>query len=361
MSNVKSIYIHIPFCNQICTYCDFCKLYYNKKWINKYLEALKQEVRLSYKNEKISTVYIGGGTPSSLTIEELTKLFCITNNILLEEDYEFTIECNIEDITEEKLILFKKNKVNRLSIGVQSFNKKILNYLGRNYDESIILKKINLAKKYFKNINIDLIYAIKNQTLDDLNMEIEKFLSINVPHISCYSLIIENNTILKNNKEEYINDELDRKMYDLICNKLGKKYNHYEISNFSINGYESKHNLCYWNNLEYYGFGLSASGYINDIRYTNTKNLSKYLKCDFDKDKEILNKQDKMQYELIVGFRKIDGINKLDFYNKYNMNLKDLYNIKDLISKNILLENKYFIYINPKYIYTSNDILVNFI
>lgn len=361
MSKIKNIYIHIPFCTNICTYCDFCKVYHNEKWVNNYLESLKYEININYKNEKVETIYIGGGTPSALSILELKKLFEITNSINLEEYYEFTIECNIEDITEEKLKLFKENKVNRLSIGVQSFNNKFLKYLGRNYNSNVIEDKINLSKKYFKNINIDLIYALKNQTIDDVNKDLDKFIKLDIPHISCYSLILEENTILNNNKEDYIDDDLDRKMYDLICNKLNKKYNHYEISNFSKPGFESKHNLCYWDNNEYYGFGLGAAGYINNVRYINTKNITKYIDKNYDKNEEILAEEDKMKYELILGFRKIKGINKDEFYYKYNKKLKDMYNINYLIKKGILSESKYNIYINKNYIYISNDILVNFV
>ncbi len=358
---VKSVYIHIPFCKNICTYCDFCKMYYNENWIDKYLESLDNEIKENYKNEKISTLYLGGGTPSCLQVIYLKKLFKIIDKINLDNNYEFTIECNIEDITEEKLKLFSLNKVNRLSIGIQSFNNKILKYLGRNYNSDIIDKKIKLAKKYFDNINIDLIYAVKNQTIKDLKDDIDRFLKLDISHISCYSLMIENNTILFNNNEKYIDEDLDRNMYDLICGKLKEKYNHYEISNFAKKGYESKHNLSYWNNNEYYGFGLSASGYINNIRYTNTKNLSKYILNIYDRNIEKVSKEDKMKYEIILGFRKLDGINKKDFYKKYNKRLEDDKIIKDFINKGILFCDDKRVYINEEYIYVSNQILTNFV
>lgn len=361
MSKVKNIYIHIPFCKNICTYCDFCKVYYNKKWIKRYLDVLDNEIKSIYKNDIVDTIYIGGGTPSSLNIEELEKLFLITKNIKLNTKYEFTIECNIEDITVEKLILFKKNNVNRISIGVQSFNDKILKYLGRTYNKKLIKEKINLAKKYFDNINIDLIYAVNNETIEDLKYDLDEFLKLDLPHISCYSLIIEKNTILYINNEKYIDDELDSLMYNEIRKKLSKKYNHYEISNFAKKGFESVHNLCYWNNDTYYGFGLSAASYIGNIRYINTKNLTLYLNGNIKKEKEILNKSDKIKYELILGFRKIHGINKNEFYNKYKINIKDIDNVKELLDKKLLIEDKDNIYINYDYIYVSNEILINFI
>lgn len=361
MSNIKSAYIHIPFCKSICSYCDFSKMYYNSNFVNSYLNALSNEIKEDYKGEMLDTIYIGGGTPSALSIDELKHLFLITNTLNLSDNYEFTIECNIEDITKEKLELFKNNKVNRISIGVQSFNNKILKYLNRKYDSEIILKKINLAKKYFDNINIDLIYAVNNETIDDLKKDLKKFLSIDIPHISCYSLIIEKNTILYNKNEEYISEDLDRLMYDTIEKTLSSNYCHYEISNYAKKGFESKHNLCYWNNKEYYGFGLSAASFIENKRINNTRNLKKYIEFNRDKEEEILTKEDKIRYELILGFRKIEGINKKEFYNKYNIDIHDLYNINELLKKGYLNEDDKYIFIPKEYIYVSNDILINFI
>lgn len=361
MSNIKSAYIHIPFCKSICSYCDFSKMYYNSNFVNSYLNALSNEIKKDYKGEILDTIYIGGGTPSTLNIDELKRLFLITNTLNLSDNYEFTIECNIEDVNKEKLELFKNNKVNRISIGVQSFNNKILKYLNRKYDSEIILKKINLAKKYFDNINIDLIYAVNNETIDDLKKDLKMFLSIDIPHISCYSLIIEKNTILYNKNEKYISEDLDRLMYDTIEKTLSSNYCHYEISNYAKKGFESKHNLCYWNNKEYYGFGLSAASYIENKRINNTRNLKKYIEFNRDKEEEILTKEDKIRYELILGFRKIKGINKKNFYNKYNIDIHDLYNINELLKKGYLNEDDEYIFIPKEYIYVSNDILINFI
>ena len=356
---IKSVYIHIPFCNNICSYCDFCKFYYNKNWIDKYLDSLEYEIKENYEGEIINTLYIGGGTPSSLSLDELIKLFNITNIFNLNKEYEFTIEFNIEDITEEKLELCKNNKVNRISIGVESFNKDNLKFLERNTNVNIE-EKINIVKKYFDNINIDLIYALPNQNLLDLEKDIDEFLKLNIPHISCYSLILEEHTKLHNKKIKPISEELDYEMYKLINKKLSD-YNHYEISNYSKDGYESKHNLVYWNNEEYYGFGVGASGYINNIRYNNSKNINNYLNKVYKKEEEKLNIEDKISYELILGFRKIDGINIDTFKDKYNKNIIDLYNIKELLNKNMLIIKDNNIFINEKYLYLSNEILVNFV
>ena len=358
---VKSAYIHIPFCNNICSYCDFCKLLYNKNFVKKYLDALEKEIINNYKNEILDTIYVGGGTPSSLSVSELNKLFSIIKIFKLSKEYEFTFEVNIEDITEEKLEILKENKVNRLSIGIESFNDKYLKYLGRNYTSDIINEKVELAKKYFDNINVDLMYALKNESLDDLEEDIDKILKLDIKHISCYSLIIEKNTKLYIDNTKYISDDLDSDMYDLIDKKLENKYHRYEVSNYSITSYESRHNLTYWKNNEYYGFGLGAAGYIDNIRYTNTRNLSKYISGSYEGQEEVLTKEDKIKYEFILGLRLTSGINKDNFNKKYGININEIEIIKELINKGLLIDDKINIYVPKKYFYVLNDILVNFV
>ena len=359
---VSSIYIHIPFCSNICSYCAFTKLYYNSNLVKSYLKALKKEIIDNYKGEVIKTLYIGGGTPSSLTILELKELFNILKIIKKDKNIEFTFEVNPENIDKEKLLLLKENGVNRISMGVESTNNKFLKYLNRNHDFNLVKDKIKLMKELeFNNINVDLIYALPNETLKDLKKDLDNILSLNINHISTYSLMIEPHTILYINKEKNIDEELDFKMYNLICKTLKEHgYNHYEISNFSKLGYESKHNLVYWNNEHYYGFGLSSSGYINNTRYTNTNILNNYLN-KLERIEEKLTKKDIIQYELILGFRKINGINKNKFYNKYKIDIHDLYNIKDLLNKDYLQENDCNIFIKYDKIYVENSILVNFI
>ncbi|MBE6149154.1 MAG: radical SAM family heme chaperone HemW [Firmicutes bacterium] len=356
-----SIYIHIPFCSNICSYCDFCKFYYNEKWVDNYLKELEKEIKSSYKNELIDTIYIGGGTPSCLNIEQLKKLFNIISIFNLNKNVEFTMECNI-DVEEEKLKLFKENNVNRISIGVQTINEKHLKFLNRNHTKEMVLNKINIIKKFFENINIDLMYALPNQTLEELKQDLEFFLSLDIPHISTYSLIIEPNTKIYIDNIEYIDEDLDYEMYKLINNMLKENnYIHYEMSNYSKKNYESKHNLTYWNNLEYYGFGIGASGYINNIRYDNTKSYNNYINGKYIKDNHELTLKEKIENEFILGFRKIKGINIKEFKNKYNIDLLELEVIKKLLKENKLVVNNNYIKINEEYLYTSNNILIEFV
>ena len=361
VGDFMSIYIHIPFCNDICSYCDFCKVFYNKKLVSDYLSALKREIDIYYRGEVIDTLYIGGGTPSCLDIDGLRVLFEILGKFNLSCDCEFTFECNIESIDYDKLKFLFDNGVNRLSIGVQSFNSKFLKFLNRNHSSNMVVSKVEMAKKIgFTNISIDLIYAIPFETLDDLDYDISMFLGLGINHISCYSLILEEHTKLSILGVSSISEDLDRSMYDLICDRLcSNGFNHYEISNFSRSGFESRHNFVYWNNCNYYGFGCGASGYIDNIRYDNTRSLTKYIKGDYRLNEDILDRNTIIENEFILGLRKINGINIYDFNHKYGNIFNDVVN--RLIKEGKLINDGVNIYINPVYIYVSNSILVDFI
>ena len=353
-----SIYIHIPFCNSICTYCDFCKIFYNKKYINDYLNNLEQEIKVRYKSEIVNTIFIGGGTPSSLDDEELIRLMNIIEIFKLNDNYEFTVECNIESITENKLKIMKKYGVNRISIGVESFDNSIIKLLGRNHTKKDVYNKMKIVKRYFSNINIDLIYA----AYDDINIlksDIDCFLKLDIPHISTYSLIIEDNTMLKINGMKNIDEDIDCEMYKYIEDALEKNnYIHYEISNYAKNGYQSKHNLVYWNNEEYYGFGLSSTSYINNERITNTKNLRNYLNGEYLDTSVYEDKDIRMENEIMLGLRKLDGIDLDRFKEKFNVSLEDIYNIDNLVRNGYLIRDNNCIKIDKKYMYISNEIIV---
>jgi len=353
---IKAVYIHIPFCQNICSYCDFCKLHKNEKWINDYLDELKKEIKQNYKGEKIKTLYIGGGTPSCLNIKQLEKLFTILKIFKLEKNSEVTFEANPEDLTKEKLE-FLKNKINRLSIGVQTFNQNLLKLLER---KPVNIDNIKLAKKYFKNINIDLMYNFNEETIDILKEDINTILNLEIPHISTYSLILEPHTKLYINNYKIENEDTKNEEY---INKIlqDNSYNHYEVSNYAKKGYESNHNLTYWNNENYYGFGLGASGYIDNVRYENTKNITKYLKGNYKQETHILDENETIQNEFILGFRKINGINRNNFKEKYGFDVSEISIIKNLVKENKLILDKDNIFINPKYLYFSNEILINFI
>ena len=355
---IKSAYIHIPFCKQICSYCDFCKNFYDDNICFNYIDALYSEIKDNYKNETLDTLYIGGGTPSSLSIKNQKKLFNVLKNFKLSKKYEFTYECNYEDITEELLILLKENRVNRLSIGIQTFNENYQAFLQRKINKKDIIDKINLSKKYFDNINIDLMYALNNESINDLKRDLEVIKKININHISTYALIIENNTKLKIDNVKEVSDDVQSKMYYFIKDYLESiGYEHYEISNYAKKGFKSKHNLTYWNNDNYYGFGIGASGFINNYRYTNTKSILNYINGKKVNYEETLDKNSLMKDEIMLNLRKINGINKTTFYNKYNCKLEDVFDYSNLVKMGYLIENDN-IKINSKYLFVSNEIII---
>ena len=357
-----SVYIHIPFCDNICTYCDFCKRYQYDYIVDKYLVALKNEVQENYRGEKIKTLYIGGGTPSSLSTKALIKLMDIIKTFNLDNCIEFTFECNPENITEEKLKILKENGVNRISVGVESTNNIFLKYLGRHHDYEMVKEKIQLIKNYFDNINVDLIYALPNETIDELKNDLQNIVNLNVNHVSTYSLEIHNNTILGIKKTKSISEDIDSEMYSIICNYLKKYgYNHYEISNFCKSDSYSKHNMVYWQNKEYYGFGLGASGYFNSIRYDNTRSMNKYLSGNRIFNEEKLSLEDRKSYELILGFRLVDGINKNEFKKKYHEDLLAQYNIRELIKNGYLIDDGNNVKVSYEKLYIENSILDNFV
>lgn len=359
---IKSLYIHIPFCKSICSYCDFCKMYYNEKLVNRYLIALEKEINKDYKKEPLDTIYIGGGTPSVLNNMQLDKLFGILKNINTSSNLEFTFEVNVNDITEELLIKLKNNKVNRISIGIETINKKLLKIIDRNHSEDEVYSKILLVKKYFNNINVDFMYGFNNETMDDLKKDLEFFKKLDVNHISIYSLILEPNTKLFINNMTPLDEEIESNMYFYIIDYLSNLgYIHYETSNFAKEGYESRHNLTYWNNENYYGFGLGSSGYIDKIRYTNTRSITSYIKANYRIEEDVITEKIAMENEMMLGLRKIKGVNKQEFYDKYKISIKDAFDIEDLLVNKLLEENKDYIYIPKDKLYLSNSILVNFI
>ncbi|MBO5414474.1 MAG: radical SAM family heme chaperone HemW [Bacilli bacterium] len=355
------VYIHIPFCKTICSYCDFCKMFYNQKWSSSYLDSLEKEIDSLYQGEEVSTIYIGGGTPNCLSYNELERLFKIINKFKKNKNIEYTIECNVELLNRAQIKLFKEYGINRVSIGVQTFNPKFLKLLNRHHTKEDVFNKINMLKEEgITNINVDFIYALPGQTLEDLDSDIRLFKELNIPHISTYSLIIEKHTLLNNMNIKNIDEDLDFAMYNLICSRLNL-YKHYETSNFAKPGYESKHNLSYWENLNYYGFGLGASGYLKNIRYENTHSLTKYLNGNYLEDKEELTKNETIENEFILGLRKINGININKFYKKYNIDIMSIDVVNELLKEGKLVNDGMNIKLSKDYIYTANGILMKFL
>ncbi len=360
---MASIYIHIPFCKSICAYCDFTKVFYDRGLAVSYLDALAGEIEDSYDQEEVETLYVGGGTPSCLSDYERERLKEIIGTFKMATNYEFTFECNIEDIDRSLLFDLKEMGVNRLSIGIESFDTDKLEFMNRTADFKDAQEKMQLMREAgFENINVDLMYGIPYERLRDLKRDLSLFLKLKPDHISTYSLIIEDHTMCKIREDENIAEEEESKMYSYIERELAKNgYRHYEISNFALPGRESRHNLRYWNNREYYGFGLGASGFIKGFRYENTKNFDDYLLGNYKSDEHLVSRTEMMENEVMLGLRKTEGINLQEFFDKYEVNLQDVFPVKPLVKSKELIYKDGYIFINPKYIYVMNEILLKLI
>lgn len=373
------IYIHIPFCIQKCYYCDFCSFDKLQNKQAEYVDALIKEIKNTHNKSEllIKTVYIGGGTPSILNANELKQVMeAIKTNFLLSKDCEITVEMNPGTVTKEKLQIYKDSGINRLSIGLQSTNDEILKELGRihNYKQFEDIYEDARALG-FNNINVDLMIGLPNQTIDDVSKSLKDIIQKNPEHISVYSLILEDDTKLKNLIEEgklsLPDEDTERAMYWTVKNTLEKNgYNHYEISNFSKLGYESKHNTDCWNQKEYIGFGIAAHSYFNNIRYSNICDINEYIKNInskvFEKNviiHEIQEKQDKMNEYMILGLRMIKGVNEQVFKEKFSKDINDVYkkSIEKLINLELILNEKGIIKLTKKGIDFANIVWEEFV
>ena len=327
------IYIHIPFCIKKCEYCDFVSYCNKKEYVPQYINALKKEIKNNINKEyKITTIYIGGGTPSSIEENYIAdiigtiKLNMNEENLKDFENIEVTIEVNPGTVNKEKLQVYKKIGINRLSIGLQETHNELLKSIGRIHTYEEFIKTYNLARKIgFNNINVDLMIALPNQTIQDIKENLEKITKLNPEHISVYSLILEEGTPFYNkyneNKIKLPDEELERNMYWYVKNTLENNgYMHYEISNFSKKGFESKHNMSCWNQEEYLGFGVAAHSYNNKIRYSNTNSIEEYIKGSNKIIHEEQTLEDMQKEYMLLGLRKIEGINIQKFKNKFAQN-----------------------------------------
>ena len=331
----SSAYVHIPFCTQICYYCDFSKVFIKNQPVDAYLEHLIQETR-SYEIGKLRTLYIGGGTPTALSAQQLAYLLTELPKVMdLSELEEFTIEANPGDLDPDKIAVLKDSQVNRVSLGVQTFDNKMLKKIGRSHKEQDIYDNIrHLKQAGFDNISIDLIYALPGQTMEQVKENVAKAIDLDIPHMSLYSLILENHTVFMNRmrrgKLPLPKEELEAEMFEYIIEELEKAgFEHYEISNFSKPGFESRHNLVYWDNAEYYGLGAGASGYVDGIRYKNHGPIRHYLEAvEAGKARiteEHLTLEEKMEEELFLGLRKKTGVSKARFEEKFGVSFDQRY------------------------------------
>ena len=345
---VKSAYIHIPFCKSKCKYCSFIS-FPKLELKEKYLEALKSENKVNYKGELLNTLYFGGGTPSLLTVDEFGDLIELFK---IDENTEITAELNPETLTPEYLKGLQKIGINRISLGCQTFDDEILKTIGRRHDSKQVEEAVWYAKDAgFDNISLDFIYGLPNQTIEGFEKDLKRAIELGVQHISLYGLKIDEGCYFALHYPENLpDDDMQADMY-LKAVEILKDFEHYEVSNF---GKPSRHNLNYWNNENYYGFGVAAHGYVGDIRYSNTETLEKYIENPLKHDTEkVLTKQEKLEEEIFLGFRKMNGIDISLINEKFNIDFERKYS--DILEK----YSKYFIKTNKGYALNIEGILIS--
>lgn len=364
MKNI-GIYIHIPFCKSKCYYCDFMSFANCEEKIAEYIYLLKQEVQEA-KQYNVETIYIGGGTPSFIDSKYIKE---ILDELNYNRNSEITIEVNPGTVNAQKLKDYYEMGINRLSIGLQSADNGILQKIGRIHKYEDFENTYNLARKVgFKNINVDIMIGLPGQDMTILQDTMHRILSpVQPEHISVYSLIIEENTklwkLVKNNELQLLDDELERKMYWYVKNKLEEAgYMHYEISNFAKPGYCSKHNMDCWSQKEYIGFGLGAHSYMNGLRYCNTSILNDYMKADKIIN-EIQTEYTKMQEYMMLGLRKIEGVSIEEFNKKFNKNVNEVFQkeLQKLLKLGLIEKRNKYIRLSNKGVDLANIVWEEFV
>lgn len=333
------IYIHIPFCKQKCYYCDFVSFANQQSKMDEYLQAIKKEIeQYDLEQYNVTTIYIGGGTPSYVDSKEIADVLKMIKQKMSKndtnfEDIEITIEVNPGTVTKEKLEDYKNAGINRISIGLQTTNNELLKEIGRIHTYEQFLETYQMIKEVgFANCNVDLMLGLPNQTIQDLKKSLQEVINLQPNHISVYSLIVEEGTpidkMIETGSLKLPEEELERQMYWYVKNTLELNgYKHYEISNFAKEGKESKHNMNCWNQKEYIGMGLAAHSYMNKMRYSNTEDLREYIENvqndNINKIRNIEEKQtiDEQKNEyMMLGFRKLEGVSISEFKEKFGSN-----------------------------------------
>jgi oxygen-independent coproporphyrinogen-3 oxidase len=375
---VQAAYLHIPFCHHICHYCDFNKVFFENQPVDQYIEAMEKEMEHTVERHgkvPLRSIFVGGGTPTALTASQLDHFLRVTRKHLsLAEGGEFTFEANPNELTGEKLQLLKDYGVNRLSIGVQTFNDKLLKGIGRVHTKNEAIQTIEAARKEgFQNLSLDLMYNLPGQTMEDFFETLEQAFQLDVDHMSAYSLIIEPKTVFYNlmrkGQLHVPPQEEEAKMYDVLMKEMENYgFHQYEISNFAKAGFESRHNLTYWNNEDYYGIGAGAHSYVQGVRRANIGPIQKYMDAVFKNglahtEEHTVTKAEMMEEEMFLGLRKTEGVSKEVFKQKYGVELNDIFGeqIQEQIKKGLLQENDASIFLTRQGRFLGNEVFQVFI
>lgn len=351
----RAVYIHIPFCKHKCFYCDFNTYALHGQPVDEYIEALRREMRLTAEQApfaEIETLFVGGGTPTILTPQQMERFLLSLDEVFTERspNLEFTMEANPGTVDADKLAVMKAGGVNRLSFGAQTFNDVLLKKIGRIHQSEDIVKSIEMARQAgFQNISLDLMFGLPGQSLQDVEESLEVALDLKLQHYSIYSLKIEPNTPFHamHEKDELPlpSEDVELAMFERIIEMMSKAgYNHYEISNFARSGYEGRHNLQYWHNQSYYGFGAGAHGYVDGCRYMNIKAVKAYIDSSSGglprADQEQISRAEAMEDFMMVGLRVLDGVDYERFVAQFGQPLRSVFGaqIDRLVHQGLLTE-----------------------
>lgn len=376
---IQSAYIHIPFCEHICHYCDFNKVFLQGQPVDEYLKMMKKEMQLQVKTypsaPELETIFVGGGTPTSLNETQLQYLCdSISETFTLKKDGEYTFEANPGELSREKLEILYHSGVNRLSFGVQSFTDDLLKRIGRTHRAADVYETIEKAQSVgFTNISIDLIYGLPGQTMEDFTDTLDKALALDLPHYSSYSLIVEPKTVFYNlmqkGKLHLPPQDTEANMYEKLMETMEKHNLHqYEISNFARTGFESRHNLTYWNNEEYYGIGAGAHGYTGGKRIANHGPVKKYMNpLQADElpvlETHVVPLNEKMEEEMFLGLRKTAGVSMQHFKDKFFVEMTEVFAkpIEEQTRHGLLVQENDFIRLTEKGKLLGNEVFQAFL
>ena len=358
---IKGLYVHIPFCQNVCGYCDFAKSRYEKSLAKRYLEHLQKEID-TIRQDEFESIYIGGGTPTALEAPLLETLLKMLSRFTIRQEY--TIEINPETFDLEKAELIKEYGINRVSIGIQSFNEQLLAHMERSHRNIDVHNTFRyLDKVGITNRSIDLMYGFNRQTLSMLLDDLEKAVRMHVTHIAIYDLEVYPTTKFGRQGYRKIDDDTDYLMYSTIVEYLNEhSFRQYETSNFAFAGYQSVHNKLYWHYEDYLGVGLSASGKVKDIRYDNTRNFLDYLNDRYRAEEIRLSLDDQRFEAIMMNLRLLEGIDIAEYNRRFETDLLEKYHsaIEKNMKKRLLQIADGHLKVTNKGIFVLNDILVDF-
>ncbi|KML13252.1 coproporphyrinogen III oxidase [Bacillus safensis] len=376
---MKAAYIHIPFCEHICHYCDFNKFFIKTQPVDEYLAALEKEMQhtIEQKGEQeLKTIFIGGGTPTSLTVSQLDRLMNSIHRVLkpTKNLIEFAVEANPDELSLEKLQVLKAAGVNRLSFGVQTFEDDLLKKIGRVHQKKDVLTSFERARAIgFDNISLDLMFGLPHQEKHHVMNSLETAFLLGAEHYSVYSLIVEPKTVFYNlmqkGKLHLPPQEREAEMYELVMDEMERHgLKQYEISNYAKPGFESQHNLTYWSNEDYFGFGAGAHGYVDGIRNVNAGPVKHYLELIDQtgfpyKETHQVTKEERIEEEMFLGLRKIEGVKSADFQAKYGAAPETLFStvLEDLVEKGLIVKDDMGIRLTRKGKLLGNEVFQAFL